>query len=291
MSDVNDVKTLLKKLMELDSQATSLKKQRDVLNAEAKKWADKRDSLNSRNGEMWGEVKLHKAKRDEANEAIKRLKESRLAITAQINAKREECAALREKVNKLLGETSQSANVVKRQINKLDWEIQTNPLSTTEENEIIDQIRPLEKQLLVHKEAKTLRDRLIEFRAELGALRIQGNDIHSQITELANTSQEHHKKMLEKLDEVKPLKEEADNAHKKYLESKEAADETHRRYLETLDQIKMVNAKIKEIEDAEHNKQFDKRVEMAREAAYKKLKDKKKLTLDEFKLLKEKGLI
>lgn len=291
MSGINDVKALRKMSEELSSQAETLKEQRDSLDSEAKKWLDRRDALNLKNSESWNEVKANKDKRDEMNETVKKLKNHGLEIVAQSKKKREEYFALRERANKLLGRTSQSANSVKHQIDKLDWEIQTNPLSPAEENEIIEQVRLLEKQLLIHKQATGLKDRLMELRAELGVLRIQINETYNQITEFAKRGQEYHKKMLEKIDEIKPLKEEADDAHKRYLECRKAASETHRKYLETVEQIRMLNARIKEIEDAEYSKRLSKQAETAIETAHKKLKDKKKLTLEEFKLLKEKGLI
>lgn len=291
MSDSNDVNILLQKLKELDPQAEVLKEQRDKLNDEANKWADKRDTLNSKHSEVWNEVKLHKNRRDEVNEAVKKLKEQLLEINSQIDAKCGELAELRKRINELLGRTSQSARAVERQLNKLDWEIQTNPLTPAEENELIEQIRLLERQKLVHKEATSLKERLTELRAEIGALTVKNKGMCNQIAELANSSQEHHKKMVEKIVEAKPLKDEADDAHKKYLACNEASNEAHAKYLETINQIRMANAKIKEIEDAAHNKRLNEMVEAMGEAAYQKLKDKKKLTLDEFKLLRQKGLI
>ncbi len=291
MSDINDVKALLKRIKELNLQAESLREQRNTLNFEAKKWADRRDILNNNNKAARNELKMHRSKRDEANETVKRLKEERSEISTQMDAKREEYNTLRDKINKLLGRTSQSLDVVKRQINRLDWKIQTNPLSAVEENEIIEQIRLLEKEKLFHKEAAMLKDRLIELKAELGALRIKRSEIHNQICEFVDISRGHHDKMLKKMSEAKPLINEADDAHRKYLEYERSADEAHRKYLETIEQIKIADANIKEIESTEFNKLLSKQVELVREVAYEKLKNGKKLTFDEFKLLKEKGLI
>ncbi|MFH0897464.1 MAG: hypothetical protein V1850_05400 [Candidatus Bathyarchaeota archaeon] len=196
-----------------------------------------------------------------------------------------------EKINKLLSRTTQSASAVKHQIEKLDWEIQTNPLSPVEENEIIGQIRLLEKEKLFHNEVAILKARLTELRAELGALRIQNNEIYSQLSELVDKSRENHNKMLEKICEAKPSIDEANNAHRKYLEYEKAANEVHIKYLETIAQIKTADVKIKEIENARYDERLNKEAKAMGEAAYRKVKEKKKLTLDEFKLLKQKGLI
>ena len=291
MSDINDVKTLMNKREELALQVETLKKQRDALNSEVKKWVERRDALNVKNSEIWNEVKIQKDKRDDVNETVNKLKKRRSEIISQLKTKREEYFTLRERGNNLLGRTSQSAGSVKHQIDKLDWEIQTNPIPPTEENKIIEQIRLLEKQLLIHKEAASLKERLTELRAELGILSIKSNETNSQIAEFANKSQEYHKKMFERVNEIKPLKEKADDAHRHFLECKKAANEIHRKYLETIEQIKIFNVKIKEIEDTEYNERLNKQIEKMVETASKKLKDNRKLTLEEFKLLKEKGLV
>ena len=291
MSDVGDVNTLLQKLDELDPQVGLIKGQRDKLNAEARRWVDRRDSLNLKHGEIWNEVRLYKNKRDEANEAVKKLKGQLLDITSQLDAKHEELAKLGKRINVLLDGTFQSASAVEKQLNKLDWEIQTNPLTPAEENKFIEQIRLLERQKLVHKEATSLKERLTTLRAEIGALTAKNREIRSQIAENANNSQEHHEKMVVKIVEANPLKDEADDAHKKYLDCKTESNESHNKYLETIAQIRMAHVKIKEIEESSHNQWLNAIVETMSEAAVQKLKSRKKITLEEFKLLRQKGLI
>ena len=115
-------------------QADALKAKRDSFNSEAKKWADKRDAINLRNSDNWNAIKEHRDKRDEINESVAKLKSQRTEIAEQLKKKREEYLALRERVDKLLGRaTSHNPTSVKRQIDKLDWEIQTNSLTQAEE--------------------------------------------------------------------------------------------------------------------------------------------------------------
>lgn len=288
---MDEISILFKRLKELDLNAESFKKQKDLMNIEAKKWADRRDSLNLKKSEIWNEIKLHKDERDKANQAVKELKEKRSEIISQINEKREEYRTLEERAVNLFNGTSQNVDHLKRRINELEWEIQTNSLSKDEENLIIEQIRTLEKWTLTHKDDENLREKLIEIKEELDSLKIKSNEIHKQITELAKKSQENHNKMIEKLNEGKLLKEEADEVHRKYIDHKESADELHRKYIDTLDQIRLINTKIKTIEELKKGKRLSQEIETMSEIAFKKLKEKKKLTLDEFKILKNKGLI
>lgn len=289
MLDFNDKKALLNRLKELDFIAESLNEKRNILNAEAKKWADRRDALNQRKNEVQNQIKNYRNKRDAINSAVKALKESRIEIVAKINVNREECAILIERVK--ARKIPKSGNSIKHKIDKLNWTLQTNVLSLVEEKKIIDYVRVLEEQLLIHKKIATFKERITELNGKFSALKIKKERIHSQLIKFTTKSQDYHNKMLKEIEIYKPLNDKADNFHHKYLESKEALSEMHKQYLETIDQIKMVDTRIKKIEDAEYNKQLDQKINEVSKEAYKKFKDKKKVTLDEFKILKKKALI
>ena len=238
MLDLRNVITLTKELEKLDFEVRLLKEQRDQLNAEAQNWANQRDLLNHKNKEIWNEFKTYKDKRDQTNETIKQIKERRLSLITQINAKHNEEITLKEKVNQFPRESSQQASITKSRIDKLEWEIQTTPSSMIKEKEFVSQIKQLEKQLLISREKDTLRKKIIEIRTELNDLTIQKNEAQNQLAILIKNSSMYHEKMLNALEKVKPLKKEADDAHRKHLESRKTANDVHNKYLETIEQIK-----------------------------------------------------
>src|SRR4030065_469026 len=71
-----------------------------------------------KNSEAWNEIKIQKDKRDEANGAVKKLKEQRTEIISQLKTKREDFSTLSGKANKLLARTPRSIGSVKHQIEK-----------------------------------------------------------------------------------------------------------------------------------------------------------------------------
>ncbi len=145
-------------------------------------------------------------------------------------------------------------------------------------------MRTLEKQLLTHKKLQNLKNSLNELRTEEKESESGAEAYHREILELAERSQGFHKEMLEALDEVGTLQIEADNAHQRFLEAKQKAQSLHQR-------IVLIREELHHIEEekkARHELELRKSLE---EKALEKLKRGDKLTLEELKILAEKGII
>jgi len=282
------------RLKELDELTTAIHEQRgrmETLNEAARNLMEKRDNLNAQNRKIWQEAKELKKKRDELNDEIKKLKEERTKIYEQTTPKRAELESLRKKMDGLLGRTSRSESATIKRIHELDWEIQTNPLTLTEEKAIIDQVKELEEQALVHKEARTIRDRILELRADLVGLRATANKVHEEVTNLAQQSQSFHEAMLAKIKETEGAKTQADEAHKQYAQVRLELEETQRKNDEDLGHLKVLHLTMKQEKEDEEKKRVEALLAVETEAAMKKFKERKKVTLEEFKILKSKGLI
>ena len=291
MSYMNEFEELKSKLEELEKQVDELKEQRDRLNLEVKKHAEQRDKLNLEHRKILSEIKINKDKRDKINEMVTKLKEHRHKIISQIKKRREELFTLKRSAHNLFSKVPESSTSLKLQIDKLEWEIQTNSLSLTEERNIIEKIKLLEKELSTNKELAQLNERLDNLNNEIDALKEQNNQTHKNISEHANKSQEYHKKMIENMIKIRPLKKKADDAHELYLKQKSTYTEINRKYLKMIKQIQIFNKRLRKAEDAEYNDRLNRQNQKIIEATFNKLKSKRKITLEEFKLLKEKGLV
>lgn len=279
-----------KTLEELNAQIIELKSRYQSSGEEAKIWAEKRDALNSESKKIWEEAKNLKSRRDEFNENIKKLKEERMNLNTEAAPKREKLESLRKKMDELPGKKGSTIFIAKL-IEELDWEIQTNPLTLTEEKELVSRIKILEEQMLVNKEADNIKDRLLELQADFSSLRVKANDIHGKIVELAKQSQEFHEKMLEKIKEAEILRSNADDAHQKFSGLRSQADEAYKNYVETIAKAKAIRLKIRQEKEDEEKNRIEAAMTTESEQAIKKLKEKRRITLDEFKILKSKGLI
>lgn len=285
------VEDQLRILNELETQIAELRARFQSTKEEAKVWAEKRDALNAQSKKIWEEAKDLRARRDELNERIKKLKEERTKLHAEVAPKREELEALKKKMDELPGRTGGNARSIAKRIEELDWEIQTNPLTLAEEKELVGRIKVLEEQMIVCKDAEAVRSRLLELRSEFGSLKITANDIHEKITELAKQSQELHEKMLAKIKEAETIRPEADEAHKKYSSLRSQADEAYGSLVEAAARAKAIGLQVRQERENEERRRVEAALATGSEEAMRKLKEKRKITLDEFKILKSKGLI
>jgi len=291
MSKPARIEDQLKILEELETQIAGFRTRVQSIKKEAKLWAEKRDALNAQSKKIWEEVKDLRSHRDKLNEMIKKLKEERTQIHTRAAPKRGELEALKKKMDELSGRTSGSARRIAKRIKELDWEIQTNPLTLAEEKELVSRIKVLEEQMLVYKEDKALKDKLLELRAEFGSLKVTASDIHEKITELAKQSQELHERMLAKIKEAESIKQEADEAHRKYSSLRNQGEEAYRGCIEAIARAKAIRLQVRQERENEKRRRIEAAIAAGSEEAMRKLKGKRKLTLDEFKILKSRGLL
>ncbi|MCJ7635634.1 hypothetical protein MUP77_24990 [Candidatus Bathyarchaeota archaeon] len=280
----------LRVLEELNTQIVELRAIYQSYGEEAKIWAEKRNTLNNQSKKIWEEVKNLKSQRDEFNDKIKKLKEERTKLNIEAAPKREKLENLRKKIDELPGKKGSTLFITKR-IEELDWEIQTNPLTLTEEKVLVSQIKILEEQMLANKETDTIKDQLLKLQADFSSLRIKANDIHGKIVALAKQSQELHEKMLEKIKEAEAVIPDAYEAHQKFSSLRSQADEAYKNYVEAIAWVKTIRLQIRQEKENEEKNRIEAAMTTGTEQAIKKLKEKRKITLDEFKILKSKGLI
>ena len=276
---------LTKEIAELHQRLSQIREEYDKLNSEAKECARKRNSLHKQIRKLRAKAHEFQQKRDTLNKRVQELKTLRDEANKKRREKHAQILESRKEIQVLTEEKpSRRMNDLQTEIEKLEWRIQTTPLTLKEEETLIDQIRSLENQLLIHKKLQKLKNNLAEYRTEEEEFESQAKNCHTQLLELAEQSQQLHKEMLETLNEATPLHDEADKAHKRLLEAKRKAERLHQ-------QIDIIREEIHRIEEknkARHELDLRKELE---ERALEKLKRGEKLTLDEFKALAEKGII
>ena len=277
--------SLKKKITELRRQLAPLREEHDKLNSEAKERAGKRNALHKQIKKLRAKAYMLKQKRDTLNKRVQELKTLREEANKKRREKHAQILKLRKEIRALVEKKpSRSMDNIKTEIEKLEWKIQTKPLTLKEEKVLIDQIRPLENQLSVYKKLQKLKNNLTELRTEEKELESKAKTYHIKLLELAEQSQELHKEMLEVLNEAGALQGEADKAHQRFLETKQKARSLHQR-------IKLLREELQRIEEenkARHELELRKGVE---ERALEKLKRGEKLTWEEFKVLAEKGVV
>jgi uncharacterized coiled-coil DUF342 family protein len=276
---------------ELTEKLSALEYQENMLESEAREWAEKRDKLNGRVRNLRDEVLELRSQRDELNSKVKKLKQRRNEMTAGIHEKLEEIRKLSEE-NKALAKRkpSKSHVVLQKEVESIDWTIQTTSLTLQEDKRLVEEVKQLETQLAIYRKLEQLAGRIAQLRTEANAMKSEGELLHRQLTENAQKSQETHRKMLEKTEESRALKTEADNMHKQFLQMKQRARPMREEMKALSDKIRQLKREIREETHKERKENEDALRETLERQAKEKLKRGEKLTWEEFQLLAERGI-
>ena len=291
--DVNKITDSTKnKNEEINQELILIKEERNKLNLEAKKWVEKRNKLNEKVQTLRKEANIIKEKRDTINKQVQELKNLRAQVSNKGKEKRDKVSELQEKIW-TLNEKRPDGNLrqVTKEIEDLDWRIQTNSLPVKEEQELIEQIRHLETQLVAQKRITKVKGKLFELRTEQRDFGTEAKTIHEKLSEMAEQSQKYHLQMIGVVEKARDLQAEANEAHQKHVETRQQSQQKHEKYVEIIKKIKAIEQELKENADkkkAERKGELQKDLE---ERALAKLKRGEKLLWDEFQFLAEKGLL
>ncbi|MEM3565786.1 MAG: hypothetical protein QXK18_02815 [Candidatus Bathyarchaeia archaeon] len=279
------------KIEELTERLSILKKQKSALEVEAKDYVEKRDTLNQELKNLRGEILRLKTTRDEVNAKVKELKQQRSQIKAEIAKKIAELKNLKKELEPLIKKKpKRSLKALEKDVESIEWKIQTTPLSLKEEKKLVEQVKELESQISVHKKIEQLNQIRIEVKAGLKALQARVELCHKTIMEKAEKSQQIHAEMLKKVEEAKKIKDEADSFHGLYLQAREKIKALQAEMTKILGEIRSFRGEISAEEEKKKKEAEEKLLESVEKQALEKLKRGEKLTWEEFKVLAEKGL-
>jgi uncharacterized coiled-coil DUF342 family protein len=276
------------KIEALNRESSALRQERDRLNGEAKAWAEKRNAINEQTRALRDEAKQLRDKRDDINQKVKELKSLREQAKNAQKEKRAEALKIKEKIRVATQKKpSQPLAEIQKEIESLEWRIQTTSIPVKEEKALVDQVRILESQRNVYKQFQGLRNTLIELQTRERALATQAKFYHKKLAELVEQGQEFHKHMLELLTKAQKLRADANAAHEKHVELRQKASETHRKLVGVLQKVDSLKQEIRKNEDARQTEKQRRLREEALRKAKEKMERGEKLAFEEFKLLTE----
>jgi uncharacterized coiled-coil DUF342 family protein len=250
--------------------------------------ADERDALNAEVKRLSDEVKGLKSKRDALNGRVKELKLKRDELRTQAAEKRESLSKLLDQTQQMSEQLKGSVSELYHQINSLEWYIQTNPLAPKTERNIIAKIGALELNLAKHKGLRNVKDKLVQLRVEVGALRIQAQATHAELTKTAEESEKVHKSMYELAKKLIEKKKEADSKHARFLGLNQERREAVSQLRESLERIDQLRNKIGETKESQSPRLKGEKVKSKyKEAATEKMRTGGKLSFEEFQALME----
>jgi len=286
----NLIEDLIEKIGEIEVKAIPLRERRDALNDKARELAEKRNYLNIQAKKLMDEAAQIQTRRDELNKQVHELKLKREMIKQQLQKKR---GGTKTKISRR-GHSTAVERSLSREIRNLEWKIQTSSLTLEEEKRVMKQIKTLESRLIPLQSSRINKATEAQDDEELKELRKKMNEYHNAMCSYAQESQHCHTRMNELIKQAKQTRAEANETHRLFVETKKNADEAHKEYIQHIMQIKQIEKQIRQFNENMKLDQIRKAVQSREnlgKLAEKKLKQKEKLTFDEFKVLVEKGAL
>jgi len=292
---ISEVDQLVVNLSELEKEANELRKKRDKLNTEAREKADRRDELNKQMAELINQVKEHQKQRDVENTQVQDFKVKREEVRKKLAEAKKEVDQIKETEDlEPLPKPPIPEKVLRRNLKQLEWKIQTEILPTDEEKRLVQEIAILQEQLEEAEAIRALRqERNARFSTYEG-LKAEMNHFHKAVIRTAKASQRHHHEMSKLFEQIDAIRKEADQCHKDFIETKKTADGTHKKFIEVIKGKEKHQKSLQSIRQkarVDHFKEVKETIEAKAEIALAKYKEGKKLSLEEFSMLVERGLV
>jgi uncharacterized coiled-coil DUF342 family protein len=275
-------------IAKITQQLAALKEQINTLHAETNTHIEKRDKLNEQFKKLRQEIYEVKNERNNLNAKVKKLKQQRDEARARIREIIEEVKTHKQEIAELKKKAPKtSQRELQKELDDIEWKIQTTPLAMQEEKRLIENVKHLEIQLSAYRKIDKHIKKITELRKELEALEATADTEHRELTEAAKKSQETHTKMIAKISKAKCIKDEADNFHAAYVQAREQSKPLH-------EELKKLEGFKKKLQDAlrkEDEKQKRDAEKVLKEKLESQARDKirrgEKISLDEFKLLSD----
>ena len=272
----------------ITQQLATLKEQISKANIETKPQFEKRDKLNEQFKKLRMETQELRNERNKLNEKVQSLKQQRDENRAKIKTIIEELKTHTQKISELKKKKpKQRHRDLQKELDDIEWKIQTTSLEMQEEKRLIENVKQLETKLAIYRKINRQIHEVSELRKELVTLEANADNTHQELTETAKKSQELHTKMMAKINESKTIKDEADSLHRAYVQAKEQIQLLY-------EEVKKLTGEKKRLQDIiqEEDKKRKKTEEQAlkeklESQARDKLQRGEKLSWNEFQLLSD----
>ena len=294
----NDTEEIAVNLSRLEETISRLRKKRDAHNKITKEALTQRNEINLEMNGLLVKAKEHMTKRDTLNTQVKESKEKRKKFQDDLLEKK----TLMEELTKKEGNVKEGDIRKKRRlmkdltekVEKLEWNLQTSILSADKEKEMIQNLEKLSEEINKLATDVHVTTSQTQLWREISSIQKQVNYLHVKIIDSAKESQIFHNLMNQFFQQVNVLRKKANDFHKEFLDSKKIADTHHKEFLSTVSEKNELRKEFKEKQRDVRKKMQDKirsNLEENTEKAFQKYEKGENLSMDEFRLLVEKGMI
>lgn len=293
-----DTEEVVVSLGRLEETISHLRKKRDEHNELTKRALIQRNEMNQEMNELLVKAKQYMSKRDELNIQVKESKEQREKFQEDLQEKKAILEKLTEKEENVKeGDIRKKRRLMKNlneEFEKLEWNLQTRILSPEKEKEMIQELEKLAERINKLAADVHVTTSQTQLWREISSIQKQINYLHVKIIDSAKESQIFHNLMNQFFQQVNVLRKKANDFHKQFLDSKKIADNQHKEFLNKVTEKNELRKELKEIQKKVRKSIQDKirnNLEENAQKAYEKYERGENLSMEEFRLLVEKGMI
>lgn len=286
-SETLDIKDLRIEAAKLKDELKELTETREKLFLERKQHSDRikaliastRDAKRSRD-ELRTKIKDVKARRDVLNTEVREM-------VGQIKTMQpsEKTAERRERT---------SPGSIRAQIKKLEYRIETEGLSFSQEQRTMKQINQLKKQLDSAEDLSGQSQKARELSKVINEKKKEAKQLHREVREQADASQKHHEHLIAHSREIDDLKEKEQKAHAAFLEARDRCAPLERRIRELRKEVRERTGEEKgkrDFHDKETKKQEERRMQKELDRMIKEVEEKiahsEKLTTEDLLIMQK----
>jgi len=238
MPDKSNKKKEIEQIRDAEKKFQSHIKKRNELNDMARVLREERDMIHKSKKEIKEDIKKLKKERDELVNKMRDHKKIR-------NKLQEEAKKLIEAKRKKKGEVFRNLPMrveeLKADVQMLEYKQETVPMSSREENNLIDKIR---EKKLEYKNIKTQLKKQEKIEIDISdkdnaidELFKKADQEHELVDKFYNESQKKHEQYIKLVKEMSVSIAEANKKHEEYIKFKKEADATHKKAYEMKSKI------------------------------------------------------
>lgn len=278
-----------KKLDELELNAAELRNTRNTLFEEIKRHRSQRDQLNDSAKQIREEAYKHRDERDRINARVQEIKQKLGPLFDRLNEKKEQLSEANRSIRQEYRNMPDKRRL-ERDLQRIEWEMMTTPTREmlNREEELVARAASLRQSLEGYKSVQKQED---ETSGLVGEKRITEKEIgviRDEISGLAETSQEHHEKMIVFFEQADVKKKEADEAHGRYVEKIKEAEVIKEQLNVVMPQVRELREKLNIADKRVTSRRMmgarDRKAQM-RQEALRKMEAGEKLTFDDVQLI------
>ncbi|KAA0002252.1 MAG: hypothetical protein FE048_04200 [Thermoplasmata archaeon] len=285
-----DIEELQKKREEFREKIREAKEERERLNETTKELRKKRDEINAEIERYRKEGIRHREKRDEINKQVARAKKKRRELNKEYEILRKEISILKKKY---LPEKPPLDVLIKKR-DELEFIQMTRQLSKKEEEELVEELSKLEREIRKREKILEQHPILKEKMEKEQLLKMKGDKEHQKVKELAERAQNEHLEMIECFNKSRKLFREIKKIQKEYILNKLDADKAHKRLVSYIKEIRKIEEQIDELRRKEKAAKIKIERDVIQKKAdevYERFKKGEKLSTEDLMLLQKAGLI